>query len=179
MSVYADADQANQLSHQVPALLHFLRRETDHLSGRPARRTGKPLHRLCEYHQVTPFVFCQLKDSRECSSSGLGGIFAAGAIFEISARNYRLAQEAVDLASLLRRAGHSFVSVQRACSGNGRVWRSRLAPIPGHRFGDPRRDLLQTMDLLIRRGFTVAPVRAVLTIRKTSPATTKPRWRSG
>ncbi|MGD0136059.1 MAG: hypothetical protein ABSE57_28775, partial [Bryobacteraceae bacterium] len=80
------AAQANQLRRQIPTLLHFLRRETGYIDWPPGKTEWQAFARLCEYHQVIPFVFCQLKDRRDGGSAGLLE-YLRRRFFEISARN--------------------------------------------------------------------------------------------
>jgi hypothetical protein len=147
---------ANQLSRQVPTLLHFLRRETNHLDWPASETDWQAFARLCEYHQVTPFVFCQLKTSEKTPPAGLVE-YLQRRFYEISARNYRLAQEAVDLVSLLQEQGIPVLAYKGPAVAMAAYGNLALRQFQDIDLVIRERDLPKTMGVLIHRGFDLAP----------------------
>jgi hypothetical protein len=148
--------QAKQLSRQVPTLLRLLRGENDHLDWPPGETEWQPFARLCEYHQVTPFVFCRLKEAQNASPAGLVE-YLHRRFFEISARNYRLAQEAVELASLLQEQGIPVLAYKGPAVAMAVYGDLALRQYQDIDLVIRDRDLPKTMDLLMQRGFDLAP----------------------
>src|SRR5580698_3772432 len=148
--------QAKQLCRQVPTLLRILRRESDHLDWAPSETKWQPFARLCEYHQVTPFVFCQLKTSEKSPPAGLLEHLRRR-FFEISARNYRLAQEVFDLASLLQEQRIPVLAYKGPVVAMAAYGDLALRQYQDIDLVIRDRDLPKTMDLLMHRGFNLAP----------------------
>jgi Uncharacterised nucleotidyltransferase len=146
---------ANQLSRQVPTLLHFLRRETNDLDWPPSETEWQAFARLCEYHQVTPFVFCQLKTAENAPPAGLVE-YLQRRFYEISARNYRLAQEAVDLASFLQERDIIALAFKGPVVALGAYGDLALRQYQDIDLVVRDQDLLKTVDLLRLRGFSIA-----------------------
>src|ERR1700691_3773566 len=91
----------SQMSYQISTLLRCLRREGDRVDWSPSEADWQPFAKVCEYHQVTSFLFCHLNDAANAVPVGLLG-YLRNRYFEISARNYLLAKEAVDLTLFLQ-----------------------------------------------------------------------------
>src|SRR3984885_13430566 len=144
------------MNHQVAILLKPLRREKGD-AARPSGETGRrPFARACEYHQVTPFVFCQLKNMENGAPAGLLG-YLRQRFLEVSSRNYRLSKEAVDIAVFLR-ADHIPVLAYKGPAGAiGAYGDLALRQYQDIDLVIRERVLLKAVDLLVGRGFEIAP----------------------
>ena len=149
------SDQANQLSHQIPTLLHFLRRETAHLDWPAGETDWQAFAGLCEYHQVTPFVFCQLKAAENASPAALVE-YLQRRFYEISARNYRLAQEAVEIASFLQEQNITALAFKGPVAALAAYGDLALRQYQDIDLVVRDQDLLKTVNLLLLRGFKIA-----------------------
>jgi hypothetical protein len=92
---------------EIHCLLQLLRTlVSGDLSCRPSiQQDWRPFATACDSHQIAPFVFCRLRDLvGDSVPSGLLEHLRAR-FYEISANNYRLAKELVDLTSLLQSHG--------------------------------------------------------------------------
>jgi hypothetical protein len=144
------------MSNQIPTLLQLLRKENDHLDWPSSETDWQPFAKACEDHQVTPFVFCQLQDRGNDVPPGLSG-YLRERFFEISARNYRLANEVVDLTLALQEHGIPVLAYKGPVVAIIAYGDLALRQYQDIDLVIRHRDLLDAVDLLVRRGFKIAP----------------------
>jgi hypothetical protein len=148
------AAHVKRMSNQIPILLQLLRREKDRLDWPSSDTDWQPFARACEDHQVAPFVFCQLKDRGHDVPPGLLE-YLRRRYFEISARNYRLAKEAVDLALLLQEQGIAVLAYKGPAVAIAAYGDLALRQYQDIDLVIRHRDLRGALDLLVRRGFEI------------------------
>jgi hypothetical protein len=101
-------------------------------------------------------VFCQLKDIGNAAPAGLLD-YLRSRFFEISTRNYRLAKEAVDLTLFLQERGIPALAYKGPVVALAAYGDLALRQYQDIDLVIRRRDLLEAVDLLVRRGFKMAP----------------------
>jgi hypothetical protein len=144
------------MSNHIQTLLRVLRGENDRLDWSPAETEWQRFAALCEVHQVAPFVFCQLKNTSAMVPEGLFEHLRQR-FFEVSARNYRLAKEVVELTSFLREYNLPVVAFKGPV-----IAMTAYSDLALRQYQDidlvvRLRDLGTVADLLVGRGFEIMP----------------------
>jgi hypothetical protein len=145
-----------QMNQQISILLQVLRRETDHLDWPSGGTESLRFASICEYHQVAPFVFCQLNNTKNAAPAGLVE-YLRKRFFEISARNYRLAKAAVDLASFLQEHDIPVIAFKGPVVAIVAYGDLALRQYQDIDLVIQDQDLNAAADLLLRRSFQFAP----------------------
>jgi hypothetical protein len=145
-----------QMEDQIPTLLRCLGRNTDPLYWPSGETDWQPFAKACEYHQVTPFVFCQLKCLARDVPAGLLAHLRQR-YFEISARNYHLAKQAVEIASDLGDHGIAAIAFKGPATAIVAYGNIALRQYQDIDLIIGASDLPKAVDLLIRHGFQLAP----------------------
>jgi hypothetical protein len=146
----------SQISHQILTLLRCLRREDDRVDWPSGEADWQPFAKTCEYHQVTSFVFCHLNDPTNAVPVGLLD-YLRTRYFEISARNYRLAKEAVDLTLLLQERDIPVVAFKGPVVAMAAYGDLALRQYQDIDLVIRRVDLHEAVALLADRGYRIAP----------------------
>jgi Uncharacterised nucleotidyltransferase len=146
----------SQISHQVFTLLRCLRREGDRVDWPSGEADWQPFAKVCECHQVTPFVFFHLNKTANAVPAGLLE-YLRTRYFEISARNYRLAKEAVELTLFLQERDIPAVAFKGPVAAMAAYGDLALRQYQDIDLVVRRVDLLKAVALLVDRGFRIAP----------------------
>ena len=144
------------ISHQILTLLRCLRGEGDHPDWSSGKAEWEPFAKVCEYHQVVPFVFCRLNDTANAAPVALLE-YLRKRYFEISARNYRLAKEAVDLTLFLQAHDIPVVAFKGPVAAMAAYGDLALRQYEDIDLVVRSVDLLHAIALLVERGFRIAP----------------------
>jgi Uncharacterised nucleotidyltransferase len=117
----------------------------------------RPLAAACDTHQIAPLIFCRLRDLPQgFVPSGLLEYLRAR-FYEVSARNYHLANKLVELTSFLE--GHDIPAL--AYKGPA-VAMAIYGDLALRQYEDldlviPKEHLARALDLMTQRGFRIMP----------------------
>lgn len=139
--------------NHIHKLLRILGREND-LDWSPDETDWQPFAKLCEDHQVAAFVFCRLDATGAAVPPGLFEHLRRR-FFKISARNYHLAKQVVELTSYLsehRIQVFAYKGPVIAMEGYGDLALRQYRDID---LVVRAADLSRAVDVLVHRGFEI------------------------
>jgi hypothetical protein len=146
-------NSSHTTSNHIQKLLRVLQREND-LDWPSDETDWQAFANLCEDHQVAPFVFCRLNATGAAVPPGLFE-YLRRRFFTISARNYHLAKQMVEVTSFLSEHRIRAVAFKGAAIAMGVYGDLALRQYQDIDLVVRAADLSNTVDLLVRRGFEI------------------------